>query len=304
MTTLATVPEAGDTGRAGGLRAWAAARGLSGRVWLVIPGALFMVAFFVYPLCYGVGLSLQGQGGVFSSYTDFFTQPYLRNSIWITLGLSLPAALINVVAALPVAYRMRGPFRAKRLIVAVIMVPMTLGTVFVAEGMIDFLGPGGWLNRVLLALHLVDAPLGLIHNSFGVLLSMVISGFPLSFLLTLGYVSGIDPSLEAAAAVLGAGPGERFRRVLLPLLAPGLTITFCLSFVLAFTVFPSAVLVGDPAGATHVISIAAYEQYSRANYSSASAIAVVMAVVQLAVLGVVFAARGLWYRGSTSGGKG
>lgn len=304
MTALVTAPDARDARRSGRLRDWAAARGLSGRVWLVIPGALFMVAFFVYPMCYGVGLSLQGQGGVFASYTDFFTQPYLRDSIWITLELSLPAALINVVAALPVAYRMRGPFRAKRLIVAVIMVPMTLGTVFVAEGMIDFLGPGGWLNRALLALHVVNEPLVLIHNSFGVLLSMVISGFPLSFLLTLGYVSGIDPSLESAAAVLGAGPGQRFRRVLLPLLAPGLTITFCLSFVLAFTVFPSAVLVGDPAGATHVISIAAYEQYSRANYSSASAIAVVMALVQLAVLGVAFAARGLWYRGSTAGGKG
>lgn len=299
MTVLTTIPA-----RIDGLRSRAAARGLSGRVLLAVPGALFMVAFFVYPLCYGVGLSLQGSGGLLSSYQDFFGQPYLRDSIWLTLALSVPAALINMVAALPVAYRMRGDFRAKRLVIALIMVPMTLGSVFVAEGMLDFLGPGGWLNRVLVTLHLIGAPLVLIHNYFGVLLSMVIAGFPLSFLLTLGYVSGIDPTLESAAAVLGAGPAHRFRRVLLPLLAPGLTITFCLSFVMAFTVFPSAVLVGDPAGATHVISIAAYEQYSRANYSSASAIAVVMAIVQLIVLGVAFALRGLWYRGSTAGGKG
>src|SRR5207248_2936861 len=87
-----------------------------------------------------------------------------------------------------------------------------------------------------------------------------------------------DPSLEQAAAVLGAGPWRRFRMVLLPLLLPGLTITFALSFVMAFAVFPSATLVGDPAGSTRVISIAAYTAYSHADYSSASAIAVLCSV--------------------------
>ena len=304
MTAVTNAPGAGGVRQAGGVRAWAAARGLSGRMWLAVPGALFMVAFFVYPVIYGVGLSLQGQGGVLSSYTGFFSQPYLRDTIWITLKIALPAALITVAAALPVAYRMRGRLRAKRLIIILIMIPMTLGAVFIADGMIDFLGPQGWLNRVLMSLHLIGQPLVLIHNTVGVVLSMVIAIFPLAFLLTLGYVSGIHPSLESAAAVLGAGPAQRFWRVLLPLLAPGLTITFCLAFVMSFQVFPSAVLVGDPAGATHVISLAAYQQYSQADYSSASAIAMVMAVVQLAVLGAAFAARSLWYRGPTTGGKG
>lgn len=304
MTASHNGLDAGLLSRTGGLRSWAATRGLSGRVWLVAPAAAFIVVFFVYPIFYGVGLSLQGQGGLFSTYTEFFSQPYLRDTIWITLRIALPTALICVVTALPVAYRMRGRFRAKRLIVTLIMIPMVLGAVFVAEGMIDFFGPGGWFNRALLGLHLIDAPLELLHNTLGVVLSMVISLFPLSFLLTLGYVTGIDPRLESAAATLGAGPGVRFRRVLLPLLAPGLTITFCLTFVMAFQVFPTAVLVGSPAGSSHVIAIAAYEQYSQANYYSAAAITVVMGLVQLAVLGAAFAVRGLWYRGPSSGGKG
>ena len=79
-------------------------------------------------------------------------------------------------------------------------------------------------------------------------LSLVITGFPFAFLLMLSYLSGIDPTLEQAAATLGAGWWQRFRRITLPLLAPGLAITFCLTFVLAFSVFPSAVLLGDPAG--------------------------------------------------------
>jgi putative spermidine/putrescine transport system permease protein len=112
----------------------------------------------------------------------------------------------------------------------------------VAEGLLTYLGPRGWLNRVLLELGVADSPVRLIHNYWGVMLSLVISGFPFTFLLTLSYVTGIDPALEQAGAMLGARARQRFFRILLPLLAPGLAITLALAFVQAFTVFPSAVL--------------------------------------------------------------
>jgi putative spermidine/putrescine transport system permease protein len=77
-----------------------------------------------------------------------------------------------------------------------------------------------------------------------------------------------------------------------------------LSFVLAFSVFPSAQLVGDPAGSTRVISIAAYEAaFQKFDYSMGSTIAMIMAVVMLIVIGVVMAWRTTFYRGAT-GGKG
>jgi putative spermidine/putrescine transport system permease protein len=274
-----------------------AARARHGRrmVWLATPAAVFMVAFFVYPLCYGVGLSFQAPGGPLAAYRGFFGDSYERNSIWITLALSLPVAVLCVVAAVPVAYRMRGAFRGKGLLTAVLMVPMTLGSVFVADGMIDFLGPNGWFDRVLRSVG-IEHPMVLIHNFVGVLLSMVISVFPLAFLLVLGYFGGIARDVEQAAAVCGAGPWQRFRLVLFPLLLPGLTVAFALSFVMAFAVFPSATLVGDPAGSTRVISIVAYTAYSRADYWSASAIAVVMGLVELVVLGLVFFVRGRLYR--------
>ena len=89
------------------------------------------------------------------------------------------------------------------------------------------------------------------------------------------------------------------------LLAPGLATTFCLTFVLAFSVFPSAVLVGDPAGTTRVMSIAAYDAaYVRYDYPLASAVAVLMGLVELAVIAAVLGWRALLYTGSTSGGKG
>ena len=118
----------------------------------------------------------------------------------------------------------------------------------------------------------------LIHNYWGVMLSLVISGFPFTFLLTLSYVTGIDPALEQAGAMLGARSRQRFFRILLPLLAPGLAITLALAFVQAFTVFPSAILLGAPAGPTRVISIVAYQAaFEQFDYPLASAIAMLMA---------------------------
>src|SRR5262249_25498033 len=150
--------------------------------------------------------------------------------------------------------------------------------------------------RALRAAHLTSDPVTLVHNSAGVLLSLVITGFPVAFLLTLAYLTGIDPTLERAAATLGAGSWQRFRRITLPLLAPGLAITFCLSFVLAFSVFPSAQLVGDPAGSTHVISIAAYHAaFEQFDYPLGSAIAMVMAGVMLVVVALVLAWRNTLY---------
>src|SRR5690349_20169880 len=288
------------------LRHRLAERGVDRQLFLLLPAALFVLVLFVYPSLYGIGLSFQpDQGGPLSAYKNFFTDPYERDTIFTTLRLSLPAALLNVVAAVPIAYRMRGRFRGKRLLTTVLVVPITLGTVLTAQGLLNFLGPTGWFNRVLLDLHLVDSPVRLTNNSWGVFLSLVITGFPFAFLLVLSYLSGIDPTLERAAATLGAGRWQRFRRITLPLLAPGLATTVCLTFVLAFSVFPSAVLVGDPSGTTRVMSIAAYDAaYVRYDYPLASAVAVLMGLVELLVIAAVLGWRALLYTGSTAGGKG
>ncbi len=156
-----------------------------------------------------------------------------------------------------------------------------------------------------MTLGVVDHPLKLTNNYWGVFASLVITVFPFTFLLTLSYVSGIDPALERAAATHGATSWQRFRYIMLPLLAPGLIIAACLSFVQAFSVFPSAQLLGAPAGPTRVIAIAAaqaaFEQYDD---PMASAIAMIMAAVQLLIVVALLGCRALFYRGSTAGGKG
>lgn len=282
-----------------------ARRGFDGVTLLVMPAILFILALFIYPFLYGLVLSFHPKvGDAFANYARFFSDPFLYDTIWKTLAIAVPVTVLNVVISVPVALRMR-LLRNPRLLTTILIIPITLGTVLVAEGMLNYFGPRGWLNRVLMEIGLTDSPLHLIHNYWGVFLSLVITGFPFTFLLTLSYVTGIDPALEQAGAMLGAREWQRFKTILLPLLVPGLAITFCLSFVQAFSVFPSAVLLGAPAGDTRVISVAAYTvAFEEYDYPMASAIAMIMAAVQVLIVAGMLGIQSAFYRGPAGGGKG
>ncbi|TMQ14528.1 MAG: ABC transporter permease subunit [Deltaproteobacteria bacterium] len=264
-----------------------------------------MVLLFIYPFLHGLVLSFRpAAGGALASYATFFTNRSLWPTIFTTLRLALPATIANVAFALPVAYHMRRRSRYQKVVITILVIPMTLGTVLIAEGMLTYLGPKGWLSQTLQLLHLASGPVRLTHNYTGVLLSLIVSGFPFVFLLMLSYVSGIDPVLGQAAATLGATPWRQFRYIYLPLLLPGLAMAFCLAFVQAFSVFPSAVLLGAPAGPTRVISIAAYEAaFEQFDDSLASCVAMIMGAVQLIVVSAVLGLRRALYRGPVTGGK-
>lgn len=279
-------------------------RGLDRLLLLSLPASLFVLVFFIYPSIYGIVLSFRPlkPTGLLGNYTQFFSDPFLRSTIANTFRIALPAALFNVLAAIPLAVVIRGAVKGKRTINTILVIPISLGTVLVADGLLNYLGPNGWFNRVLTSIGVINQPIQLLHNQWGVILSLIITGFPFAFLLTLSYISGIDPKMESAAATLGAGPWKQFWHVTLPLLAPGLAITFCLTFVLAFSVFPSATMLGNPNGDSHVLAVAAanaaFQQY---DFPMASTISVIAAVIELLVIGAVLGLRSRFYAGSTSG---
>jgi putative spermidine/putrescine transport system permease protein len=244
-------------------------------------------------------------GGVLQNYLTFFSDPSLWPTIIVTLKLAVPATIINVGVSVPVAFALRRNSPYQKLVTTLLVIPVTLGTVLVADGMLTYFGPNGWFSQAVHGMHLYNEEIRLTHNYWGVLISLIVSGFPFAFLLTLSYVTGIDPTLARAAATLGAGPWQQFRQIYLPLLIPGLTMAACLSFVQAFSVFPSAILLGSPAGPTRVISIAASEAaFESYDYSLASTIAIAMGAVQLLVVAAMLGARRFFYSGPVSGGKG
>lgn len=277
-------------------------------LFFLLPALAFVFVLFVYPFLYGVYLSLTitGEGNLtLGNYINFFKDAWEVRTIWITLYISLPVTVLNVIIAIPFAYYMRRGLKSEKIITFFLIVPITLGTVLIAEGMLSYMGPNGWVNQFLMSTGLVDAPVQLTHNYIGVVISLFIQGFPFAFLMLLGYVSGINPDLEKAAQMLGASKCKTFRKVMFPLMAPGVAIAFCLNFVMAFSVFPSAVLLGQPSGPTRVIAYAAYQwAFEKFDFNMGSTICMVMAVIEVVIILLVLLWRQRIYRGASIVGKG
>ncbi len=115
---------------------------------LVVPAAAFMLLLFVYPFLYGLFLSFEPKEALtVDNYRRFFSDERLWPTIWTTLRLALPVTIINVFVALPIAYKMRIRSRYQRFVTTVLVMPITLGTVLIAEGMLTYFGPKGWLSQ-------------------------------------------------------------------------------------------------------------------------------------------------------------
>ncbi len=274
---------------------------------LLLPSLLFLLILFVYPFIYGIYLSLTTKTGefTFGNYLAFFTDAWEVRTIWITLYISLPVTVLCVAAAVPLAYYMRKGLKAEKLITFFLIIPITLGTVLISQGMLTFLGPKGWFNQFLMLIGIITEPLVLTHNYIGVIISLFIQGFPFAFLMLLGYTSGINPDIEKAAQMLGANKRKTFWKIMFPLMAPGIAIAFCLNFVMSFSVFPSAVLLGQPSGPTRVIAYAAYQwAYEKYDRNMGSTICMIMAVIEIIVISLVLTWRQKIYKGASIIGKG
>ena len=279
----------------------------NGAALLLIPAIAFIVLLFLYPFGYGLFTSLTLADGSFSlaNYGRFFSDARDLRTIGVTLGIALPVTLLAVGMAVPLSYHMRRGVPGEKLITFFLIVPVTLGTVLVSEGMLSFMGPNGWLNQLILALRLADKPIRFTHNYAGVAISVGLQGFPYAFLMLLGYISGINPDLEKASRMLGANNWQTFWKVLFPLMVPGIAIAFCLNFVMAFSVFPSAVLLGQPSGPQRVIALAAYQwAFEKFNFNAAAAISMIMAAIELLVIAIVLGWRRKMYKGASIVGKG
>lgn len=275
---------------------------------LLLPAAVFLLAVFVYPFLYALGLSLTEKGsGVlsFANYFRFFQDSVELKTVWNTLKISIPVTVLSIVLAVPIAYHMRFGVKNEKMVSFFLRIPMTLGVVLIAEGMMTFMGRNGWLMLLLEKLGLITTRTGLIHNYWGVVISLFIQSFPMGLTILIGYVRGIHPSLESASRMLGASQTQTFWKVQFPLMMPGILIAFCLNFTSNFSVFTSALMLGQPTSTTRVMAYSAYiTAYEYFNYNYSSTICIMMVLIQFLILGLVFALRNKLYKGASSVGKG
>lgn len=153
----------------------------------------------------------------------------LLNSLSIAAGTTLLATLL----AVPLAWLShRYQFGGRGVFSALVLVPMILPPFVGAIGLMQMLGPYGAINA-LLGLGPVDW-LGASRYA-GVVVLQALAFYPILYLNVAAALANIDPAMEEAAANLGSHGWRTFRRITLPLIAPGLFAGGTLVFIASFT---------------------------------------------------------------------
>jgi len=216
-----------------------------------------------------VGLSLQNYASLASDM--IYGLSYLR-SLWIA-SLS---TLMLLVIGYPVAYGIaRTPRRAQTILVMLLMLPFLTAFLIRIYAWINILQPDGLLNRALLALGLVNAPVEWLASDTAIYIGIVYSYLPFMVLPLYAALDGIDPALLEAAADLGCPRWKAFWIVTVPLSLSGVFAGVLLCFVPIVGEF----VVPDLLGGSESIMIGQTlwsEFFGNKDWPVASAVAVVL----------------------------
>lgn len=177
-------------------------------VLVIVPLSFNASSFLSYPLS---GFSLRWY------QTFFHSQEWLSalgNSLIIAPLATLLATVLGVLASMGLV---RGEFRGKGLVMAIIISPMVAPVVIIAVGMFFFF-----------------ARLSLLNSYLGLVLAHALLGVPFVVITVVAVLKSYDTNLSRAAASLGASPFLTFRKVTLPLIAPGVFSGALFAFATSF----------------------------------------------------------------------
>lgn len=263
-------------------------------VGMVAVGAV--LAYLVFPPLFFLIKESFISGNMFLGGTRFGLENYrdvlksastwqlFTNSMSFAVGSSLVGLVIGGTLAW-IVERTNTPFR-KLVYVAVFLHFATPGILRVI-GWILLLGPkSGYLNILLRKLFNLDLTVGPL-NIFSLPGMIMIEGLmwgSLVFLLMSAPLRSMDPSLEEAAAMSGAGVLKTIRKVTLPMALPSILSVLLLAFVRCLEAFEVPVLIGVPAG-IHVFTTKIWFEIKKdifPNYGIASA----YSIITLALVGI------------------
>ncbi len=190
----------------------------------IVPLSFSSGSFFYYPL---PGLSLRW-------YQDFFSSSFwlssLKNSLIIGISATVLATVLGTMAAIGI---WRARFPAQALVLAMLISPMVVPVIIVAVGV-----------------YFAFAPLGLTDGYLGLILAHATLGVPFVVVTVLATLSAFDRTLLRAAESLGASQITTFRRVMLPLILPGVASGAVFAFAASFDEVVVVLLMAGPAQRT------------------------------------------------------
>jgi thiamine transport system permease protein len=213
--------------------------------------ALFLGAFFFYPLARILGLSLDG------SALDARALSVMLRSTVFTFSQALLSTLLTFMLGIPAAVLFsRFAFPGRSLLRALTAIPFLLPTVVVASGFTALLGERGWVNLGLMRLlGLETAPILFIGTLGAILAAHVFYNTTIVIRILGDAFASLDPRMGQTASSLGASPGRVFWNVTLPVLRPALLAAVVLVFMFDFTSFGVVLLLGAPRHATLEVEI-------------------------------------------------
>ncbi|MBI1845708.1 MAG: iron ABC transporter permease [Candidatus Rokubacteria bacterium] len=270
-----------------------------------------LVALFVFlPLARVLAAAVQGQGGAPSAGAllgrltaeKIWTLACLTSArrcgvAWNTIALALACAggttLLGLALALLVT---RSTLPLRRLTRLVAVLPVITPPFVIGLGIILICGRAGVINAVLES-TLGVPPSRWIYGFPGLLLAQLFAFTPVAFLVLIGVVEGLSPTLEEAGQTLGARSGQVFRTVSLPLMLPGLANAFLVGFIESIADFGNPLVLG---GSFNVLATEVYFALVGAQYDQGRAAALAMILLLLALGAFVLQRRLLRGRAFTS----
>ena len=223
----------------------AARRRTLGHFCLVLPLLAAMVGLFLYPIGRILVTSLLDPGFTLAHYARALGDPIYLRVLRITVKVSLLTTLWCLALGYPMAYVMaEAPPRIRGALVTLVALSFFMGLLVKNYAWTVLLQETGVINTLLRRWGVIQTPLPLMYNLFGVLVGMVQMLLPFMILPLFSVFSGMDRALRQASRSLGAGGPRTFLHVTLPLSLPGVGAGTLLVFIVSLGYFITPALLG------------------------------------------------------------
>jgi sulfate/thiosulfate transport system permease protein len=216
-----------------------------------------------------------------SAFWETVSGPRALAAYRLSLGAAFVAASINLVFGVLVAWVLeRYSFPGRKLVDAIVDLPFALPTAVAGIALATLYAKNGWIGRWL-------DPLGIevAYTRLGVVVALTFISLPFVVRTVQPVLGDLDPEVEEAAASLGAGRLQTFRRVILPELVPAAMAGFVMAFARAMGEFGSVIFIAGnmpmQSEITPLLIMIKLEQY---DYAGATAIALVFLLFSFALL--------------------
>lgn len=230
---------------------------------LLLPTWLVLGIFFLIPLTIMLAVSFAERGtyggikpvadlgeyvrsGEFlGNYSRSLGEIY-RKIGWRSVWMAVATTVLCLLVSYPIAYYLAivAPRRWKGLLLGLVVVPFWTSFLIRTYAWMFILRSEGLLNAVLLGTGLLDHPPELLYTQTAVMIGLVYGELPFMILPLYASLEKLDRSLLEAAADLGAGRAQTFRRVTVPLTMPGIAAGIVLVFIPSLGQFVVSDLLG------------------------------------------------------------